>query len=153
MFKKFSEFPLAMGDQRELRVLLSLSMIGLFTVSAYHALTLPSLASSASAYGSAVLASFAFVWGMMIWLAYEDPVRFREIITVTIVGLFILALLELFVIMSGHASKGQAVSPIGPPAPLEDALWAEVGMLAVVAILLLYFRPKHPPIELMVKES
>lgn len=141
-----------MGDHRELRFLLAVIMIGLFTVSAYHILSLGEIASSARAYQAGVIAALALVWGLMCWISYEDPVRFREVITVTMVGFVALALLEILLIMSGSAAGGRAVSPLGPSAPLEDAVWAEVGLFGALALLLFYLRPDRKSLPPLPKE-
>ena len=140
-----------MGQFRELRFLLALTIIGLFTVSVFNAFALADVASAASAYRSAVICALAFVWGMMNWLPYEDPVRFREVVLVTVVGLALLSVLEISLVVAGIAS-GAAVSPSGLAVPLEDALWGESAVFSGLALLLFYFRPPRPSMPLEVIE-
>lgn len=142
-----------MGSHQELKFVLALLVIGLFTLSARYALSLPQAMSGSAAYQGAIVACLAFVWGLMVWLAYEDPMRFREILTITMIGLGLLAGIEIGIILSGQASQAQAVSPLGPVAPLEDALWAEVGVLVAFGVLLWYFRPAAPTRDKWVKEN
>lgn len=142
-----------MGDFRELRFVLALLVIGLFTLSARHALSIPSITSGGAAYQSAIVACLAFIWGLMVWLAYEDPMRFREVVIISMVGLGLLAGAEIGIILSGQASQAQAVSPLGPATPFADALWAEVGVLAAFGVLLWYFRPAAPSIDKWIKEN
>ena len=136
-----------MNQFRELKIVLAITIIGLFTVSVYHTLSLMDVSSASMAYQSIVIAAFAFVWGMMCWVSYEDPLRFRENIMVTVVGLGLLACPEVGLIVSGALGISTAMLPWGASIPAQDGIWTEVGVLFVLAFLLFYFRPQAPCLD------
>ena len=131
-----------MHPDKQLRFFLAILIIGLFTISVYNMLALSGDVKAPAAYREAVIAAFSFVWAMMVWLAHEDPGRFKEIIYVTIVGLSILAVLEAGLLLSGAIGPEQAQTPIGQTVPLVDAMWAEVLVLIILAASLFYLRPQ-----------
>ena len=141
-----------MGKQRELRFLLAVTAVGLFSLSVYNAVSLTGAASASAAYHSIIVASFAFVWGMVCWLSYEDPLRYREAVMVTVMGLVLISMLEATLIISGQAPQGVFDSPWGQKVSLEDALWGESTILAALGLLIFYFRPIQPIIEMKILE-
>lgn len=141
-----------MTQQRELRFLLAVTAVGLFSLSVYNALSLADSASASMAYRSIITAAFAFVWGMVCWLSYEDPLRYREAVMVTVMGLVLISMLEITMILSGQAPQGVFDSPWGQQVALEDALWGEATILASLGLLIFYFRPAQPVIEMKILE-
>lgn len=141
-----------MSQQRELRFLLAVTAIGLFSLSVYNALSLTDSASASMAYRSIITAAFAFVWGMVCWLSYEDPLRYREAVMVTVMGLVLISALEVVLMMSGQVPQGVFDAPWGQQVPLEDALWGEATILASLGLLIFYFRPVQPIIEMKILE-
>lgn len=152
IFKKLGWFATGMRQQRELRFLLAITAVGLFSLSVYNAVFLTDPDSASTAYRSVTTAAFAFVWGMVCWLSYEDPLRYREAIMVTVMGLVLISMLEVTLIMSSHVPQGVFNAPWGQQVSLADALWGEATVLVSLGLLIFYFRPTQPIIEMKILE-
>lgn len=130
-----------MGQFRELRFLLAVVAIGLFTLSVYNAVSLMDPSPGSVVYRSLVMSAFAFVWGMVCWIAYEDPARHRDLVIVTVMGLLLIAMMEAALLFAGGAQEGYLSAPWGPSYSLEDALLAEASVLSALGFLIFFFRP------------
>lgn len=67
-------------------------------------------------------------------------------------GLVLISMLEVTLIMSGQTPQGSFNAPWGQQVSLDDALWGEATILASLGLLIFYFRPAQPIIEMKILE-